>query len=362
MISEECMGCAACENACPKKCIKMTYNEEGYFTPAIDETKCIHCDICKNVCPMQEAYLPGKKTQKAYLFIHEREYYRNLSSSGGFFKALSDIILEDEGVVFGAYLTEDFMVKHGFVEKKEDMFRLMGSKYVQSEMEGVYEQAKSFLEKGRKVLFSGTPCQIGGLYTYLGKEYSNLTTVELFCEGVPSQYSWKKYLEEYYGDEVIRYVQFRYKGQGWWQTGLRLQFLKEDYFFSNRSRKDPYTASFLNEINLNKTCYHCKFKAKEKNADFSIGDAWNINRIRVNMDDDRGITIVLVNSEKGRWAIEKLKGSHHLFEVTLEEAMFTREEWNPDRNIPDSREAFIHDLKSKGFRYAYENNVKGKKL
>ena len=168
-------------------------------------------------------------------------------------------------------------------------------------------------------------------------------------------------LVDYHSDEVIRYIQFRYKGQGWWQTGLRMQFLKEDYFFSNRSRLDPYMAAFLNEVNLNEACYHCKFKAKEKNADFSIGDAWNINRIRVNMDDDRGITIVLVNSEKGIKFIKKLEEKNHLYEISVEEAMFAREEWNPDKKIPDNRKIFLTDLKEKGFRYAYEHNVIKKK-
>ncbi|MCM1495269.1 MAG: Coenzyme F420 hydrogenase/dehydrogenase, beta subunit C-terminal domain [Bacteroides sp.] len=361
MICEECVGCSACKNICPVDCIEMMYNEEGYFVPFIDETKCIHCDACKKVCPMQEAYQPDKEMQQAYLFIHCQEYYRNLSSSGGFFKALSDVVLEDNGVVFGAYLTEDFLVRHGYVEQKEDIFRLMGSKYVQSEMGDSYKQAKEFLEQGRWVLFSGTPCQIGGLYSFLGKEYDNLTTVELFCAGIPSQYSWKSYLKDYHGNEEIRYVQFRYKGQGWWQTGLRFQYLKDDYYFSSRSRLDPYMAAFSNTVNLNETCYHCKFKGEKKNADFSIGDAWNINRIRVNMDDDRGITIVLINSEKGLKIIKKIQRDNHLFEVSLEEAMFAREEWNPNVNVPDNRESFIYDLKEHGFKYAFENNVSRKK-
>ena len=218
--------------------------------------------MCKKVCPI-----------------------RNLSSLDGFFKAISDMVLEENGVVFGARSKED---KYYFLE-----------------------------------------CHVR--------------------------------LVDYHSDEVIRYIQFRYKGQGWWQTGLRMQFLKEDYFFSNRSRLDPYMAAFLNEVNLNEACYHCKFKAKEKNADFSIGDAWNINRIRVNMDDDRGITIVLVNSEKGIKFIKKLEEKNHLYEISVEEAMFAREEWNPDKKIPDNRKIFLTDLKEKGFRYAYEHNVRKKK-
>ncbi len=360
MISNECVACGACKSICPKGCIEMVYNKEGFLAPRVDETKCIHCDACKNVCPMLTDYHPDKDMLSAYLFVNEHDYYRNLSNSGGFFKAVSDMVLEEGGVVFGAYLSDDFMVCHGYVEKKEDMFRLMGSKYVQSDMGDSFRLAKQFLEDGRQVLFSGTPCHIGGLRTYLGKKYENLLTVDLFCAGIPSQVSWKSYLEDYFKEEEIRYVQFNYKGQGWWQSGLRIQFAKNDYYHTKRSKKDPYMAVFLNAIALNSPCYHCKFKGEKRNADFSIGDAWNINRIKTNMDDDRGITVALVNTEKGQKIIQQLSNSHHCFEISLEDAMYTRITWNPDVKVPSVRESFIKDLMDKGFRYSYEKNIADK--
>lgn len=282
MITKNCSGCGACNNICPVHCITMQFDEKGYYVPNINTDDCSHCGECERVCPILNSYMPQKTMLAAYLFINGSDYYRNVSSSGGFFMALADRFLRDGGVVFGARLVENTRVEHDFAETTDAMFPLMTSKYVQSDTKNAYAKTREFLESGRQVLFSGTPCQIGGLNSYLGKEYQNLTTIELFCHGIPSPYSWQSYVKDYHGDKVTRYVQFRYKGQGWWQFGLRMQFLHDDYYYPSKGMKDPFMRSFLKDINLNDECYQCKFKSDKKNADFTIGDAWNINRIRCN--------------------------------------------------------------------------------
>ena len=357
MISEKCTGCGACRNVCPVNAITMDYNDKGFFTPVIDADKCIHCGKCEAVCPMITAYAPAKSILSAGFFINREEYYRGISSSGGFFHAAASEVIRRGGIVFGVKIGKDFSIYHASAETEDELIPMLTSKYVQSDTGNTFAAVNKLLKEGRLVLYSGTPCQIGGLLSYLGDEPENLLTVEIFCHGVPSQYAWKKYLEEYHGSETIRYVQFRYKFFGWWSFGIRFQYLHDDYYHSARSMKDPYMRSFLRDINLNDTCYNCKFKSdKTKNADFAIGDGWNINRVRSGMDDNKGVTTVLINSAKGEKFFDDIKNKGHYFPLSLEDALFVRGELEPMKKIPPVREKFFRVLQERGFRAAIEEN------
>lgn len=349
----QCCGCGACASACESGAIIMGIGDDGFYKPELAPDRCVECGACETVCPMQHD-APRNAIERAYLFINANQYERNLSSSGGFFKCAADLILEGGGTVYGATFADDFSVEHARCESEEQVFRLLGSKYVQSRTGDTMKQVRDDLEKGKMVLFSGTSCQVAGLKNFLGKEYDNLYTLDLICHGAPSPKAWKRYLEDYHGGEEIRYIDFRYKSAGWWDWGLRLQYAHKDYFSKARGGHDPYMMAFLQGISLNEPCYDCKFRSMQHASDFYIGDAWNINRIRAHMDDNRGITTVFINSEKGLKLFKQLEKTNICFEITLDEALRFREDLLSKKEIPPQRAAFIEGLMKHGYRYAYK--------
>lgn len=355
MNFEKCIGCGACEDVCPTKCITMSLNSEGFITANKALDSCIDCNMCEKVCPLNVENKPINTMLKSFMWINRDEYDRNLSSSGGFFKAISDLIIDRGGVVFGAALTSDFNLEHTQANTKEEVYPLMGSKYLQSNTKNTYSRAKQYLMQDKWVLYSGTPCQIAGLKTYLGKEYDKLVTVDVFCHGVPSVGVWQKYLEEYHGDNFIRYVQFRAKNIGWWEFQFRVQYAKGEYNTLFRKGEDDYVRAFLKGITLNENCYDCRFRSKERFSDFFIGDAWNINKIRTNMDDNRGITTVIANSKKALALLDEIKASNHCFEVDINDGAYKRSELFESNTCPKERKQFFEDFQT-GFRYAVEKN------
>ena len=357
---DNCTGCGACCNACPAECISMTENKEGFLHPLINQNNCIDCGRCDAVCPIEKQWGQLKEegfTTANYLFINSSEYDRGLSSSGGFVKALGDLLLEEKGnAVFGAAFDENYNIKHIRVDRKDDLYNILGSKYVQSNTLLTFKEAERILENGYKVLFIGTPCQIEGINNFIDEKYKqNLYTISLFCHGVPSRNAWRQYLRDYWGDETIRYIQFRYKYTGWWNYGLRIQFLHDDYYSSCRSMSDPYLRMFLGNISLNGECYKCEYRKPYRiSGDYYIGDAWNINRIRTNMDDNKGITSVLCYSKKGEELVLRLKERHTIFDLSEEEILRYRGDF-AEKNEPENRAEFFRLLSEVGFKTAAES-------
>ena len=354
---KKCTGCGACENICPVSCIKLENGKNGFLYPKVNEEKCIHCNKCEEVCPIQNNRNMPYEMKRVYLFINKDSYDRNISASGGFVKALADYVLEEKkGVCFGAAFAEDFSIHHIEVKNKKEVYAILGSKYVQSSVDKTFQKAKEYLEKGIYVLYTGTPCQIAGLMNYLeNKQYDNLITVDIFCHGVPSQHLWKRYLKEYFPNQEIRYIQFREKTIGWWQVQFRIQFAHNDYTSFYRPPADDFIRLFLEDISINSSCFHCLYRRKKRYSDFSIGDAWNINKITQNMDDNRGITSVIVNSKKAEEIINTIENKHHVFEISMEEGAYSREELFTDKtpsrqweefmkNYPDGIKKTIKDL------------------
>ena len=192
---KNCCGCSACAQICPRKCILMQEDDEGFLYPKVDKKSCIDCHLCERVCPVLNQSKP-KKPLKVYASINKDENIRLCSSSGGIFTALAEKVIAEGGVVFGARFDDKWEVVHDYVETKEDLSKFRGSKYVQSRIENCYKEAEVFLKAGRIVLFSGTPCQIAGLILFLKKSYNNLLTVDFVCHGVPSPGVWRRYLKE----------------------------------------------------------------------------------------------------------------------------------------------------------------------
>ena len=202
----DCCGCGSCANACPKMAVSMKENHEGFFTPYVNENLCIGCGLCLKACTILNDKRPNAKEPECYA-AQASDDIRAVSSSGGVFTPLAEKILERGGVVCGAAFKEDWTVHHIIVDNKEGLAKLRGSKYVQSDTEDCFKRIKALLKEDRWVLFSGTPCQVAGLYTYLGKEYDTLVTVDIFCHGAPSPGVWKRYLRENYEPDSIAYIE-----------------------------------------------------------------------------------------------------------------------------------------------------------
>lgn len=296
---ENCSGCSACLNSCPVDAIKMREMREGFFYPVIDQNVCTNCGICKKVCPNNRQYSYKYPDIKTFACKNINEQERIKSSSGGIFSLLAKSILEQGGCVFGASY-DDYDVKHIKIENKIELEKLRGSKYVESTIGDCYIEARNELNLGKKVLFSGVPCQIEGLKSFLGKEYENLCCVSVICHGVPSKKVFRSHLEEIekrYCDKLTN-INFRNKDKDW------KNYLVE-YIFKKRSIKisreeNQYIGGFLKNYFLRQSCYHCDYRIFKKNtADIILGDFWGVENILKDFDDNNGVSAVIVNSKKG---------------------------------------------------------------
>jgi len=294
----KCTGCFACASVCPIDCIEMISDNEGFWYPAVNES-CIECGKCIDVCHI----FKNEKVDNhpiAYACKNTDEEIRSESSSGGVFYELAAYMLSQKGVVFGAGYNANFEVVHTYVENIADLKRFQRSKYVQSKIGNTFKQAKKFLLSGRNVLFSGTPCQIAGLKSFLGKPYDSLTCVDFICHGVPSPLVWKKYIEyqEKRSKSRTQKVDFRVKDEGWRRFSVR--FIFENHTkYQQTLLKDLYMNVFLSDICLRPSCYHCDFKTLHRQSDITLADFWGVQFICPEIDDNKGTSLVFVNSKSG---------------------------------------------------------------
>lgn len=351
-IGNMCTGCAACANACPKGCISMIEDQEGFLFPKIDQKKCIACGICEKACPVLNE-IPVNKTAedvKVYALIHKDETVRAHSSSGGAFSAIANYVLSRNGVVFGAAFDEKFHVHHICVDTPDTLYKLRGSKYVQSEIGDSYKQAKAYLKAGKLVLFSGTACQTSGLIGYLGRDYDNLITQDLICHGVPSPMVWKKYIgfREHLERSKVNHIFFRDKGCGWHDWHFAMKF-DNGMEYKQSQHEDMMIKAYLHGRCSRKSCYDCKFKQKYRLADFTLADYWGIQNIAPELDDDKGISSVYVNSPKAMRIIQDIQDKVYLREMDLETAVVHNTAMVESERTREDREAFLKDMRSKPF-------------
>ena len=296
----DCCGCGACAQSCPKNCISMEPDSEGFLYPKVDETQCVNCGLCEKVCPILLKQKPDPIKVEAYAAYTSNSELREKSSSGGIFSLLAQEILNRGGTVAGAAFAADFSVRHILVENDAELDRLRGSTYVQSRMEDTYVQIRDLLKQGRPVLFTGVACQIAGLKAFLGREYENLYTVDVLCHGVPSPKVWAHYRREQaqIHGTTLEEVSFRDKRKGWRHYSMALNFA-EGVEYCRPGAEDTYLRVFLRDLCLRPSCHSCRFKDFPRLSDLTIGDAWGIERHMPDLDDDHGTSVVLVNSEKG---------------------------------------------------------------
>lgn len=351
---QDCSGCHACYNVCPVNCITMIGDKEGFLYPKVDDTKCINCGLCEKVCPI----LNKEKIQNephAYACLNKDERIRMESSSGGIFTLLAEQVIDDGGVVFGAIFYKKFAVIHSYVESKEELSKLRGSKYVQSIIGNTYKQAKGFLTQGRKVLFTGTPCQIGGLKSYLGQFYGNLICIDIVCHGVPSPDVWHKYVE--YREEKAGFstqrIAFRRKDEGWKRYSVSFLF-KNNTEYRQTHDKDLYMKSFLKNICLRPSCYECEFKSIHRKSDITLADFWGIQNVLLKMDDDKGTSLIFVNSDIGKSIIEQIRDKIICEEVDISEAVKYNLAVVKSATYNSKRIDFLNDLNT----YSFDKLVK----
>lgn len=299
-----CAGCGMCAQACPAQAITMEENIEGFLIPVIDEEKCTRCGLCYHKCPSQNPLYKNEQPQ-CYAIMADDEI-RKVSSSGGMFSVAARYILEQGGYVCGAAFKADFSVEHIIIDNMSQLDRLRGSKYIQSSEGGVFPEIKRLLEDGTFVLFTGTPCQVAGLYAYLGKEYEKLYTIDLLCHGITSYKVFEKYRKDTLGDRQLTELYFKAKEPWGWHAGVNAGFA-DGTKYSQPLETDPYYIAYLNNISKNITCGSCRFNKLPRQGDMTIGDFWGVGKYDSSLNDNKGTSMVLINNDKARDMFEALK-------------------------------------------------------
>lgn len=311
---KDCCGCSACVQICPKHCIHMVADNEGFLYPQVDTTVCIDCGLCEKVCPVINQNEP-REPLAVYAAKNNNDEIRIKSSSGGIFTLLAEKIINEGGVVFGAKFNKNWDVVHDYTETINGLEAFRGSKYVQSIIGDNFKIAKQFLNDGRKVLFSGTPCQIAGLKRYLQKEYNNLLTIDIICHGVPSISIWGKYknkvkqLASYSCRDfastnnklsTLNDINFRDKTNGWKHYMCTYSIVNVSSNQTNRltfeHTKDPYMQLFLSNYSLRPSCYYCPAKAGKSLSNMTLGDCWGIKRMENSFDDNKGVGVCVIHN------------------------------------------------------------------
>ena len=319
---KDCTGCSACAHICPKNCISLLSDNYGFLYPHINNDICINCGICENICPVLNiAEQDTPINTNCYAAKTNEETIRSQSSSGGVFSVIAEKVLKNNGIVYGAAFDKNFVVKHIGISTIDDLDLLRRSKYVQSDLNNCFTDIESNLKDGKTVLFTGTPCQIEGLLSYFKKPYDNLITMDFVCHGVPAPAVWERYkeqLEEQY-NSTIRNVNFRDKSLGWKTSSLYVEF-ENGNVYCNTFSNDPYIKAFLTNLDLRNSCYSCKFKTTNHKSDITVADYWGIDKIVPEIDDDKGISLLLVNTEKGNDLLADIKNHLTLAKTDVEKS------------------------------------------
>lgn len=298
---QNCCGCAACAQKCPKHCITMQQDKEGFFYPIIDTVTCIDCGLCENVCPIINSY-EKQSPLHTYAAINKNDEIRLKSSSGGIFTLLAEKIIDDGGVVFGARFDENWQVVIDYTETKDGIAAFRGSKYVQASTLNTYTQCEDFLKIGRKVMYTGTPCQIAGLKHFLRKDYDNLLTVDFVCHGAPSPKVWECYLKEIVGTLTnARESSVCQKNIGWQLAPFQIIYKKHEdtLTLSIPHDQNDYMKAFINDMILRPSCYMCATKECNSHSDITIADFWGVKKVIPEMYDNKGTSLVLIHTFKG---------------------------------------------------------------
>ena len=351
---KDCTGCSACYNICPQQCIEMVKNEEGALVPNIDKRKCTNCQLCVKICPENnkvEFYNP----LKVYASWSLDEKIRKNSSSGGLAYEIYKHILENGGVAFGTKFNEKMELEHTKATTLEQVKEFCGSKYVQSHIRKSYTEVKKCLKENKKVVFVGTPCQISGLKNFLkNTDTKDLLTIDLICHGVPPQKYLKDYIEWLHLSKKVDDISFR--GKNNWNFTA---YCKNEIIYKKQSKEDAYYRAFLEGLFYRENCYHCKYARKERVSDITLGDFWGLGqKVPFEYLTKEGVSVILVNTDKGNKVIEKLKTRIFIEERTIEEAVEGNAQLKQPSKKHKNTEEFKQLYMQQGFYKALEKSMK----
>ena len=339
----KCSGCSACYSVCPKNCISMIEDEEGFLYPTVNKDDCIECGLCEKVCPLEEHNNKKNGVVSSCIIQNKDKEVLLQSTSGGSFTPIAEYVLRQNGVVFGVEMTsDDFIIRHTKVEKKEELLKFRSSKYVQSSVGDTFKDAKNELENGRMVCFSGTPCQIQGFKNFLKKDYENLITVDVVCRGVPSPGMWRDYVEKLQQLDKVQEVVFRDKGLGYQYSTMKVKYAN-GAVKRNGIEADQWLRMFFSGLSLRPSCPTCNFRTTDRCSDFTIWDCFNVSDLTNTLDETKGATRMLIHTQKGMQIFDKINCSFNFVEApTNVVAKGIKETFFLDKN----RNNFISDYKS----------------
>lgn len=339
----KCTGCTACYNSCPKQAIKMVIDNEGFKRPAIDTDKCVDCKKCQKVCPVINSE-ENKGNINCYVAYSKQKLIKESSSSGGIFDIIARKILRNNGIVIGAMFDENMNLNHMAIENENELDKLKGSKYLQSNLNDIFKYVKENIED-RQILFVGTPCQTAGLQFYLKKEYNNLYLIDLVCHGVPSPKLFEKYvkaIEERNNSKVMGY-NFRDKKTGW-ETYSNTVTLQNGRKISTLQTDNPYMRIFLKDVALRESCYTCNFKVGNKYSDITLGDFWGVKQCYPEMYNVSGVSAVIVNTLKGQELFDSIEKKLIYKKCNLEEIIKGNPSLKYSGKLSSKRKRFFEDI------------------
>lgn len=353
---EDCCGCGSCANICPKNCITMQADEEGFLYPNTNIDVCVNCDLCNISCPLNIEKTINQKTS-VYGCYNKDEYIRQNSTSGGVFYILCKYVIENNGVVFGAAFDDEFNVYHDYAETITECEQFMGSKYVQSVIGDIYIKVKEFLDNNRLVLFTGTPCQISGLFAFLKRDYNNLFTQDIVCHSVPSPRVWNEY-KKYIGasnEKRITKINFRNKENGWKNSIMNIAFDNGDNL-SEPYAQNEYIKGFVDGLYSRPSCYNCSFSKISRESDITLGDFWGVDTFYPELYDNQGTSLVMVNSLKGKRLFNYAKKQLKYKAVKINKAVWYNSAVVSSIGFNQNRSAFFKD-KDNNFKDKVDKNL-----
>lgn len=357
---DKCSGCEVCANICPTNCITMA-RMEGFLYPTIEKNKCVNCNLCSNHCQMEKESLSLSPSASVYAVYSKDLKERNSSSSGGAFIGIAKQFLDKKGFIAAPCFDVAFSLSHCLGNCEKEIISFCGSKYIQSRKNKIYQEVKEHLEKSEYVLFSGTPCEVNGLYLFLGKDYERLYTQDVICHGVASPVFFDKYLE-YIKSKTkspIQGVSFRDKKYGWNDYRF-LARLENGKVYAKHHNYDPYMIAFLRNYSIRKSCFTCKFRSLEKRvADITLGDFWRVSDLLPTIEDNAGVTCIIASSKKGKEMVYHLPNSYYVEEIDLTSFLNNENKRIQELHCPKDYEDFVSDLDRKSFYEIHSHYLKG---
>lgn len=364
-IKEECCGCTACKHICPTNAIEMVADKEGFLYPSINQQLCIDCGQCKKVCAFQNGYDTSNNLEqpKVYAAKHKNESIRMDSTSGGAFTAISDYILDNNGVIFGVSFDDNMHVVHQMAKTIRERDKFKGSKYVQSDLKNVYMEIKQLLKKDIYVLFTGTPCQTAGLSRYLSSSKTEkLILCDIICHGTPSPLMWREHIKhlEMKMKQTIKEYKFRDKSIGWRGANVTIKFKGKK--IAKYSIAKTFTNLYFSHNIIRPACHNCKYTNLQRTSDITIADFWGIEKHMQDFDDNKGVSLVFVNTEKGDQVFK------NIIKDIIVKTSNTNECIQPQLKEPTKksklRNQFWDDYNLKGYAYVVKRyggyNIKDK--